>query len=46
MALTTLASVKADTHNLNFAIPVDCVRELPTRYAWLNGSQTTSSLEQ
>lgn len=41
MGLTTLAS-KADTQNLNFAIPVDWVRELPARHARLNASSTAS----
>lgn len=45
MGLTTLASVKADTQNLNFAIPVDWVRELPARHAKLNGSRAASSPE-
>jgi S1-C subfamily serine protease len=36
MGLTTLASVKADTQNLNFAIPIDWIRELPARHAKLN----------
>lgn len=38
MGLTTLASVKADTQNLNFAVPVDWVRELPARHARLNAN--------
>lgn len=45
MGLTTLASVKADTQNLNFAIPVDWVRELPARHTKLNGSRAASSPE-
>jgi S1-C subfamily serine protease len=45
MGLTTLASVKADTQNLNFAVPVDWVRELPARHAKLNGSRAASSPE-
>ncbi|MEX8495072.1 S1C family serine protease [Sphaerotilus sp.] len=36
MGLTTLASVKADTQNLNFAIPIDWIRELPARHTKLN----------
>ncbi|MFM2053042.1 MAG: hypothetical protein RL456_1079 [Pseudomonadota bacterium] len=36
MGLTTLGSVKADAQNLNFAIPVDWIRELPARHARLN----------
>ncbi|MEY4910102.1 MAG: hypothetical protein RL260_3820 [Pseudomonadota bacterium] len=43
MGLTTLASVKADTQNLNFAVPVDWVRELPARHAKLNGSRAAAS---
>jgi S1-C subfamily serine protease len=38
MGLTTLGSVKADAQNLNFAIPVDWVRELPARHAKLNAA--------
>lgn len=44
MGLTTLAS-KADTQNLNFAVPVDWVRELPARHTRLNGSRATPSPE-
>lgn len=33
IGLTTLGSVGADTQNLNFAVPVDWIRELPQRHA-------------
>jgi S1-C subfamily serine protease len=33
IGLTTIGSVGADTQNLNFAVPVDWVRELPQRHA-------------
>ncbi|MGY4827270.1 S1C family serine protease [Sphaerotilaceae bacterium SBD11-9] len=36
LGLTTIGSVGADTQNLNFAIPVDWVRELPERHARLS----------
>jgi serine protease Do len=35
IGLTTLGSVSADAQNLNFAVPVDWVRELPQRHAKL-----------
>ena len=36
IGLTTLGSVKADVQNLNFAIPVDWIKELPQRHAKLS----------
>lgn len=38
MGLTTLGSVRADVQNINFAIPVDWIRELPARHSRLNAS--------
>ena len=35
VGLTTIGSVGADTQNLNFAVPVEWVRELPQRHAKL-----------
>jgi S1-C subfamily serine protease len=39
IGLTTIGSVRADAQNLNFAIPVDWVRELPARHARLLAAQ-------
>ena len=36
IGLTTIGSVSGDAQNLNFAIPVDWVRELPQRHARLS----------
>ena len=42
VGLTTIGSVTGDAQNLNFAIPVDWVRELPERHARL-ASQTAAA---
>ena len=39
IGLTTIGSVRGDAQNLNFAIPVDWVRELPGRHARLQAAQ-------
>lgn len=43
IGLVTIGSVGADTQNLNFAIPVDWVRDLPERHARLNPPATAAS---
>jgi serine protease Do len=43
LGLTTIGSVAADTQNLNFAIPVDWVRELPERHARLAAAASASA---
>jgi S1-C subfamily serine protease len=39
IGLTTIGSVRGDAQNLNFAIPVDWVRDLPDRHARLLAGQ-------
>lgn len=43
IGLVTIGSVGADTQNLNFAIPVDWVRELPERHTRLNAPAAAAS---
>jgi serine protease Do len=43
LGLVTIGSVGADTQNLNFAIPVDWVRDLPERHARLNAPAKAAS---
>jgi serine protease Do len=43
VGLTTIGSVGADTQNLNFAIPVDWIRELPERHARLTSPTGTAN---
>jgi S1-C subfamily serine protease len=45
IGLTTLGSVTGDAQNLNFAIPVDWIKELPQRHARLSkpGAATTAA---
>jgi hypothetical protein len=43
IGLTTLASVTGDAQNLNFAVPVDWVRELPQRHARLTAKTTAAA---
>lgn len=44
IGLTTLASVTGDAQNLNFAVPVDWVRELPQRHAKLVAAPGAGSI--
>jgi S1-C subfamily serine protease len=39
IGITTIGSVSGDAQNLNFAVPVDWVRELPERHARLHRGQ-------
>jgi S1-C subfamily serine protease len=39
IGVTTIGSVTGDAQNLNFAVPVDWVRELPERHARLNSGK-------
>lgn len=43
IGLTTLGSVSGDAQNLNFAIPVDWIRELPQRHAKLSKPAATTT---
>jgi len=43
IGLTTLGSVSGDAQNLNFAIPVDWIRELPQRHAKLSKPAATTA---
>jgi len=42
IGLTTIGSVSGDAQNLNFAVPVDWVRELPERHARLNAGRAAA----
>lgn len=43
IGLTTIGSVTGDAQNLNFAIPVDWIRDLPQRHARLRASAAASA---
>lgn len=43
IGLTTLGSVSGDAQNLNFAVPVDWIKELPQRYARLSKPAAAAS---
>jgi S1-C subfamily serine protease len=45
IGITTIGSVTGDAQNLNFAVPVDWVRELPQRHARLNAGKTGAPAE-
>jgi serine protease Do len=46
VGLTTIGSVTGDAQNLNFAIPVDWVRELPERHARLSAPTAAAPAAQ
>lgn len=46
LGLTTLGSVTGDAQNLNFAIPVDWIRELPERHARLSSQAAAAAPAQ
>jgi len=43
IGLTTIGSVTGDAQNLNFAIPVEWIKELPSRHARLNKPEPAAS---
>lgn len=43
IGLTTIGSVTGDAQNLNFAIPVEWIKELPARHARLNAAKADAA---
>ena len=43
LGLTTIASITGDAQNLNFAIPVDWIKDLPRRHAAARAAEAASA---